>query len=322
MYPCLLVYYLLQDELLAGWTPGDEKSFLTSSVDAAIYSRYRSGHIHDFVEHLAMRLHDTSIDEALSAVLEGHDRVVAFMGGHATSRDATAYLHVARAAARLTEEGYYVITGGGPGLMEAANLGAAVAGRPAGALEAAVDCLKAAALSFRDPGWLTSALAVRASLEATAPLRDTLGIPTWFYGHEPTNIFCKRVAKFFSNALREDTLVSIPRHGIIYAQGGPGTMQEVFQDACQNCYGIGGVVSPMIFLDKSFWLTERPAVPLLNSIARGKQAEQLIAVIDADDTDSVLAFLRDHPPVPFATGSQPQHVMHTARSTLDLTRLT
>ena len=173
-----------------------------------------------------MRLHDTSIDEALAGVLEARERVVAFMGGHDTRRDDPSFAYVAQAACRLTRAGYFVITGGGPGLMEAANLGAAAAnaGSP-GALTMALTTMREAAATFRDPGWLTSALAARASLAVTAPLADTLGVPTWFFGHEPTNVFCTLVAKFFSNALREDTLVTVPRHGILYARGGPGTMQ-------------------------------------------------------------------------------------------------
>ena len=34
--------------------------------------------------------------------------------------------------------------------------------------------------------------------------RLSLGVPTWFYGHEPPNLFATRIAKFFTNALRED----------------------------------------------------------------------------------------------------------------------
>lgn len=35
------------------------------------------------------------------------------------------------------------------------------------------------------------------------------GIPTYRYGHEPTNFFSSHVAKFFDNAIREDGLLQV-----------------------------------------------------------------------------------------------------------------
>jgi hypothetical protein len=32
-------------------------------------------------------------------------------------------------------------------------------------------------------------------------------IPTWFYGYEPPDVFASAMAKYFSNALREDVLL-------------------------------------------------------------------------------------------------------------------
>ena len=39
---------------------------------------------------------------------------------------------------------------------------------------------------------------------APAGTARSLGIPTWFYGHEPPNVFCDGIGKYFSNAIRED----------------------------------------------------------------------------------------------------------------------
>lgn len=47
----------------------------------------------------------------------------------------------------------------------------------------------------------------------------SLGIPTWKYGHEPSNVFATWQAKFFSNAVREDGLIQIANCGIIYTPG-------------------------------------------------------------------------------------------------------
>ena len=37
---------------------------------------------------------------------------------------------------------------------------------------------------------------------------SSLGVPTWFYGHEPPGVFVDGLAKFFSNAVREDGLLA------------------------------------------------------------------------------------------------------------------
>ncbi|MDQ2950969.1 MAG: hypothetical protein M3R54_01755, partial [Chloroflexota bacterium] len=74
------------------------------------------------------RLHDFGIDRALTAWLSGtggvSPKVVGVMGSHSTPRDDPQYALVAELGWRLARAGFLVATGGGPGLMEAANLGA------------------------------------------------------------------------------------------------------------------------------------------------------------------------------------------------------
>src|SRR5690606_40682509 len=48
---------------------------------------------------------------------------------------------------------------------------------------------------------------------------ENLAIPTWFYGHEPSNLFASSIAKYFSNSIREDTLLAICLYGIVFAPG-------------------------------------------------------------------------------------------------------
>jgi predicted Rossmann-fold nucleotide-binding protein len=286
------------DDLLAGTDFANPASFFECSVDARIYAHYQATRARTpVVESLFQRLHDHAMDDALVGLLEreGTKRVVAFMGGHAMGRDEKTYAEVAALARTLAREGYLVATGGGPGAMEAANLGASYAAHSEAELASAVDSLRPHA-SYKSDGWLTSALDVRARLgRAHAP---TIGIPTWFYGHEPTNVFCTHVAKYFSNALREEVLLALARHGVVYARGGPGTMQEVFMDLCQNAYGTYGDVSPMIFVGKAFWQDETSGFRLVQQIAKGKQVHARLLV--TDDPHEVVQFIKGNPPTPFA----------------------
>ena len=65
----------------------------------------------------------TPISDALDELLAGA-RVVGVMGGHAMARGTDAYAGAARLGRALARAGLTVATGGGPGAMEAANLGA------------------------------------------------------------------------------------------------------------------------------------------------------------------------------------------------------
>ena len=89
--------------------------------------------------------------------------------------------------------------------MEAGNLGAWLAVHDDDNLEWAVDRL-ARCPYYRDDGYLDRGLEVRDRCPDGA---ESLAIPTWFYGHEPSNLFSTHVAKYFSNSLREDGLLAI-----------------------------------------------------------------------------------------------------------------
>jgi hypothetical protein len=119
----------------------------------------------------------------------------------------------------------------------------------------------------------------------------SLGIPTWFYGHEPPNVFATHIAKYFENSLREEGLLAIATHGILFANGNAGTVQEIFQDACQNYYSSYGHQSPMVLLGSNFWdLTpdssgnfrakSKPAWQLLRHLARVGGFEHLVTLTD------------------------------------------
>jgi hypothetical protein len=83
--------------------------------------------------------------------------------------------------------------------------------------------------------------------------RASLGVPTWFYGNEPNNVFATTIAKFFSNGIWEDFLVSIAMGGLVIAPGSAGTRQEIFMDMTQNIHASFCYRSPVVFLGVDYW---------------------------------------------------------------------
>jgi predicted Rossmann-fold nucleotide-binding protein len=227
---------------------------------------------------LAQALHDHAIDEALTAWLAGR-RLVGVMGGHALDRSSAAYADAARLGWMLGQE-YVVATGGGPGAMEAANLGCFLSGSSRDDLASAVVSL-AGVPSFRPSvdQWAAKAMAVRAGIRG----RDTLGVPTWFYGQEPPNLFATAIAKYFRNATREAILLQICDAGIVFLPGAGGTVQEIFQDACENYYAVPEAVAPMVLVGTTYWTEILPAWPLLQSLARGRAMEGHVHLVDTVD---------------------------------------
>jgi predicted Rossmann-fold nucleotide-binding protein len=227
---------------------------------------------------LAQALHDHAIDEALTAWMGGR-HLVGVMGGHDLDRSSASYADAARLGWMLGQE-YVVATGGGPGAMEAANLGCFLSGSSRDELASAVASL-AGVPSFRPAvdQWAAKAVTVREGIRG----RDTLGVPTWFYGDEPPNLFATAIAKYFRNATREAILLQICDAGIVFLPGAGGTVQEIFQDACENYYAAPESVAPMILVGTAYWTETLPAWPLLQSLARGRAMEAHIHLVDTVD---------------------------------------
>ncbi len=283
-------------ELLAGMTRGVAGSFARDALDSRIWAwsrRHRGdGHL-PVADALARRLHDLAIDDALRDHLDRRPDVVAIMGGHEIRRGDATYRAVAHLGRSLAREGWLVATGGGPGAMEAANLGAWCADTDDRDLDSCIGLLSRAP-DWRSPDpYLDAGFA---ALDLVPHGHENLAVPTWFYGHEPTNQFATDVAKYFANSLREEGLLAIATRGVVFAPGSAGTVQEIFQDATQNHYGVFGVVSPMVFLGRHHWRRELPAEPLLRRLAGDRPYAPLVGIVDT--ADEALEFLRSHPPRP------------------------
>ncbi|WFE33066.1 hypothetical protein [Micromonospora sp. WMMD975] len=309
-YPTQPSHLYTADDLAAGF---DEGGF-AEMYDTRVYAHFRAhgGALPDVREALGQRLHDHGVDNALAdatrawLAVHGPQSVVGVMGGHAVPRGSSAYRMAAVLGWELARADRLVVTGGGPGVMEAANLGAFLAAWPADELSAAIDVL-AAAPDFTDHDRYTAAaLAVRkryadgpslptprpAALDTGWARSGGLAVPTWLYGHEPANLFAGRIAKYFSNAIREDTILRMARGGIVFAPGRAGTVQEVFQAATKTFYGTDGASGAYVFLDRAFWTTELPVEALLRPLFAGSPFGDLSRTIHlTDDVREAVALL-------------------------------
>ena len=305
---------------------GADRGGYLACLDYRIYSWFESWRRHPqgvpLLATLAQRLHDHAIEEALDELLRHHSGrgVVGVMGGHGVHRDHPCYASVVRLGWELARAGYLVATGGGPGVMEAANLGAWLScfADPA-AITLAVEILAQAprldgSTLSGDGSWVEGIDSWQAgALEVTERLgpdctrfrRDrpangqSLAIPTWFYGHEPSNLFSTWVAKYFANSIREDGLLAIARAGVVYAPGSAGTLQEIFLDLAQNHYGTVGVRSPMIFLGQRGWSRLFDLVRDFVS-ERGMAEAYGDLLFITDDPEAAVDFVNQHPPRPVA----------------------
>ena len=293
-------------ELYRGFDPADAQASYAQTPDYKVFQSYkdvvkREIRAVSIDETMARHIHDNSIDTALQKFLVKHrgQGVVAIMGGHDRLRNDPAYAKVANLSRELTRKGFLLVSGGGPGLMEATNLGAYLAAHPDEALTQALTTL-AEEPSWKDtPRWITAAWKVLRQFPRLDGARN-LGIPTWFYGHEPPNLFATHIAKYFDNSIREEGLLAIATHGVVYAEGNAGTVQEIFQDACQNYYRTYGFSSPMIFYGKTYWNpgpgeVGKPAYPLVQRLAAERRFSHLVHT--TDDAEEISLIIQNYRPI-------------------------
>ncbi|MFI6880800.1 LOG family protein [Streptomyces sp. NPDC050400] len=264
------------DELFDGLSGEDGYA---ATPDARAYDWFqRTKADGDVFASMLRAVHDDSVSDALDERLAGA-RVVGVMGGHAMARGTDAYAGAARLGRSLARSGLTVATGGGPGAMEAANLGAYAAPFADPMLDEALQLLaKAPSFTPSVTDWAGAAFEVRGRWPGGG---DSIGIPTWFYGHEPPNAFAQHLAKYFANATREDGLLARSNAGVIFLPGAAGTVQEIFDNATPNYYESRGEPTPMVLVDRAHWTERLPAWPLLRSLARERAMESRIALVDS-----------------------------------------
>jgi predicted Rossmann-fold nucleotide-binding protein len=96
---------------------------------------------------------------------------------------------------------------------------------------------------------------------------------------EPISQFASHIAKYFSNSIREDGMLAVATGGIVFAPGGAGTMQEIFQDAAQNANRTFGR-SPMAFLDSRHYRVDTGLYPALQRQATRLGFADLLSLAD------------------------------------------
>lgn len=270
------------------------EDLVETGMDAAVRSYFESSRSSTGdpdpdlpVEAVAQRLHDTAMTDAIWDLVlpagERPRRVAAIMGGHDVRRDDPRYRQIVTIGYRLTGAGTMVATGGGPGIMEAGNLGAFLARSGGiGAIDEALAVL-ARAPSVAHPDYSARADEVHARF-AGGRGGISLAIPTWLYGHEPVGRFASHIAKYFANSIREDGLLRVAAAGIVFSPGGAGTVQEIFQDLAVNAYSPAAERAPMVFLGAD-WFRSSGIAAVVQRFAEAAEPPfaDLIAVTDSVD---------------------------------------
>src|SRR6202035_286188 len=150
------------DDLLGGFNPWDPMGYALSH-DFSIYREFvaNGGPLPASLAISAEQAeHDAAMADALRSFLKTVQRpLVGIMGGHSLPRNHPAYAAIAHLARDLAREHFQLVTGGGPGVMEAGHLGVAFS-------------------SFDTTGPLDDAIGLMGKVP-NAPVLDDLFVADW-----------------------------------------------------------------------------------------------------------------------------------------------
>ncbi len=274
------------EDLYNNFDPNIPQSY-KNSTDYEIYTHFidhkNIGKLPPFLR-VTESIHDSSLRMALYEYVNKfkyHKKIIGVMGGHKVRRDDEFYKRVALIAKRLTEQGYMMVSGGGPGMMEANHLGAYFAYYEEECLFDAIKILSDAPI-YSDEQWLTLSYKVIEKYPPKYRL-NSLSIPTWVHGHEPPNPFPGKIAKFFSAAIRQEVLIEVTKGAIIFSPGSAGTLREIFQTVEQNHYNLYDNKYPMIFLDKEYWSEILPAYYFFTNDKTKSSLNNITTYIEDDE---------------------------------------
>ncbi len=296
-------------DLFQGFNPSQPASWV-KTADFEIYRHFvMEGRTTPANPYMGMMqaLHDNAISQATATFIEGR-RVVAIIGDHSLARDSATYRNTAMLARHLARSGILICTGGGPGAMEASHLGAALSNSHDAELDNALARLKTQpvvpalgkivdskgeidfALVAQADAWFKPAFELAKSIKTAG---ESLAIPTWHYGHEPSTPFATHIAKYFQNSIREDGLIAIAKQGIVCMEGKAGTIQEIFQDSTQNYYQPFELFSPMIIFGVDYWTNTYPVVGVIKKLFPDQFAKYVLVT---DNVDAAARFIEQFSP--------------------------
>jgi len=193
---------------------------------------------------------------------------VCIFGSARIKADSPQYIAVATLAERLSRRGIDILTGGGPGLMEAANLGA----KRAHVVPKSTDADKSL---ITEPSVFKAGMSYGISIE----------LP-----FEPTanhHLDIKRHHQKFSSRLDDFVRLS---HSIIVTPGGIGTLLELF--FCWQLVQVKHVPPrPILLLDRAYWegiVDWLRNVTLERSLISASDFDSIIIIDNVDDACSTI----------------------------------
>ncbi|WP_297811054.1 TIGR00730 family Rossman fold protein [uncultured Helicobacter sp.] len=166
--------------------------------------------------------------------LENLEDIVTIFGGARVGRKSEAYYSIMKLARKLAKNGYSIMTGGGPGIMEAANRG----------------------LVEYKRGWNKDNKKQPKTLECLKPILKSdsivsIGLNIRLPNEQEMNPYVE-VPLEFQNFFSRKLVFNYNSTAFIVALGGFGTLDELSEVLVQIAIGKHKKI-PIILYDKSYW---------------------------------------------------------------------